>query len=144
MNIIANNRRWKRRFGWLRNAPLILCVIALAGAIEALTWAGLYQIEHGFAPLFGYNVPVAPIKGAISLGCVLLGCLGSIAVQSYKTDPRPIIRRQAGAARILAVALQAFPLVNLADALAYPAQHRAWQEWSGSAAEAAGARCAGP
>lgn len=133
--------RWKRRFTEAsRNAPLFVLVTGLVLAIETLSAGGIFATNQTTLTVGSATVRLALVEAFVSIGCGLLASWGSMSAAAFKADPRPIQKRRAGSARLLAIALVIPPVVYLGNSLAFTHQHAAWEEWSGSEAEAAAQR----
>ena len=133
--------RWKRRFGEAsRNAPLFVLVTGLVLAIETLSAGGIFATNQTTLSVGAATIRLAWVEAFVSIGCGLLASWGSMSAAAFKADPRPVQKRRAGAARLLAVALVIPPVIYLGNSLAFTHQHAAWEEWSGSETEAAALR----
>lgn len=133
--------RWKRRFAEAsRNAPLFLLVTGLVLAIETLSAGGIFATNQSTLTLGSVTVRLAWVEAFVSIGCGLLASWGSMSAAAFKADPRPVQKRRAGSARLLAIALVIPPVVYLGNGLAFTHQHAVWEQWVGSAAEAAALR----
>lgn len=138
MTSIKLSPRWKRRFTEAsRNAPLFVLVTGLVLAIETLSAGGIFATNQTTLGLGSWTVRLAWVEAFVSIGCGLLASWGSMSAAAFKADPRPVQKRRAGSARLLAIALVIPPVVYLGNSLAFTHQHATWEEWSGSESEAA-------
>lgn len=138
MNTIKLSPRWKRRFAEAsRNAPLFVLVTGLVLAIETLSAGGIFATNQTTMSVGPWEIRLAWVEAFVSIGCGLLASWGSMSAAAFKADPRPVQKRRAGSARLLALALVIPPVVYLGNSLAFTHQRAAWEEWTGSQAEAA-------
>lgn len=130
--------RWKRRLSEAsRNAPLFVLVTGLVLAIETLSAGGIFATNQTTLSLGSATIRLAWVEAFVSIGCGLLASWGSMSAAAFKADPRPVQKRRAGVAGLLAIALVAPPVLYLANGTAFTKQHEVWEQWSGSPAEAA-------
>lgn len=113
----------------LRQALVTLLLVALILVLESKSALGAFHAQ--LDALAGYQM------AALSVVCAAIAFIGFGLAGALKDDERPVVRRRARAARIVAVAFLIAPVAFLGSALKMDHQAAQWQAYSTSPAYAA-------
>jgi hypothetical protein len=124
----------------MRNLPLFVLCCVTSVAIEVYAAGGIFQQTTASVSIMGRVVPLAPVEATISLSCGLLAIWASMAASKAKNDLRREQRDRAFGIRILSLALLFTPIYYAGNSFAFQKQLGEWQQYHGSAQEAADQR----
>ena len=114
-----SNSNTKQKF---RNAPLIALTAIVSIALEAFGWGYIFLTNKATSDILGFSIPLALVEAVIISATGILALIAAFVAAERRQDARPIERRKAMGAQILAVILLVPPIVKAAESFAYPAQ----------------------
>jgi hypothetical protein len=120
------DRRITMKLHHLRQGVVTLLLVALILVLESKSALGAFHAQ--LDPIAGYQM------AALSVVCAAIAFIGFGLAGALKDDERPVVRRRARFARIVALAFLIAPVAFLGSALKADRQAAQWQAYVGSRA----------